>query len=216
MGCGSQNLLVVVSLFDNCGGLEEDVLTLDKEIQYNSWVFQLIDRELHPQGFVVEPEKINKTIPAKCCEFSTSKPDCVIYHPNSLFVNKNLLAFVITIHDTDSEDSDVNIDDIDEIPRVDVNGCAVEMKSTSVNEAAINECAYNMFGAGTRLMTMALQVGKLVEVVNMYGLVAAMDNLSQARILKLTLDFKNATCDYRITGMKYNFVEGVNMNCHGG
>lgn len=37
--------------------------------------------------------------------------------------------------------------------RLEANGCAFEIKNTTVNEAAINECAYNMFGAGTRLST---------------------------------------------------------------
>ena len=47
------------------------------------------------------------------------------------------------------------------------------MNIGAVDAATINECFYNMYGTGTRLVTWGLQLGKIVETVNVYGIAAA-------------------------------------------
>ena len=59
--------------------------TLDKEIQCNKWLFDKIQEQIHQIGFMVEPSASNKEIIPNVCEFSTSSPDCVIYHERKGF-----------------------------------------------------------------------------------------------------------------------------------
>ena len=46
-----------------------------------------------------------------------------------------------------------------------VHGSAFEVKVK-------DQCFYNMFGSGTRLATMALKLGKIVNKVSMFGVVS--------------------------------------------
>ena len=80
----------------------------------------------------------------------------------------------VVIHDdtseADSSDSDVNIEDLDELDKIIVHRSAFEMKSDTVSQAAINECVNNMFGTGTKLATWGLEMGKIVQSVHIYGI----------------------------------------------
>ena len=126
-------------------------LTVDKEIQFNQWLFDKLDNILSPQGFVVRANKPNKdNIFPNLCEYSTSKPDGVVYHRNSLQKTK---ITALTLHiESDSDESDVNVEDTDELALQlqQSMGLAIEVKVHKLNEAAINECFNNMFGAGSR------------------------------------------------------------------
>lgn len=202
----SDNLPSIVNLFDQD---IPGILSLDKEDQFNSWVFKRMENILSVKGFSVETEVPNNDIYASCCEFSSSKPDCLIYYGKSVFKSNTVLGMTIAI-DSDSN-SDVNIDDIDDMNVGSANGCAFEMKRENINAAAINECMYNMFGAGTKLAIRALRNEKIVDIVNMYGVVATMVDPMETRLLKLKMDFTVGRCTYYLVQKKFSFAEGVNM-----
>ena len=61
--------------------------TLDKETQFNSWLFQKIGEQLNHSGFMVETNVSNKEIHADVCEFWTSTPECVIYHEKGILLD---------------------------------------------------------------------------------------------------------------------------------
>ena len=68
-----------------------------------------------------------------------------------------------------------------------------------------------MFGTGTRLATWGLEMGKVVQSVQIFGIVAALPHPDTCKLLKLTMDFRNGGCDFQICGEEYNFQTAVNM-----
>ena len=207
----AQSLLSIIDSTQD--QLENNFLTVDKEIQFNDWLFVKLDCLLSPQGFVVRQNKPNKEILPNVCEYSTSQPDCVVYHTNSLLGNQ-VIASIIQIegdNSSESEDSIVNIDDMDDFTLTTSSGFAIEIKSDLVSEAAINECYYNMFGAGSRLATMQLEMGNVVESVKMYGVVVSMQDPNHAVLLSVKIDFASNTCDFRRVDKKYSFIELMNL-----
>ena len=76
------------------------------------------------------------------------------------------------------------------------------------------QCVYDMYGAGTKLITMALQLGKIVDKVRMYGLLVAMKDTSAAYILKLDMNFLHGLCNFTKSCQKYEFIEGINVILH--
>ena len=214
---GTQSLPAIVSMFDAVPQSPVDVLQVTKEDQFNNWLFKRMKHLLVPNGFNIEPEEINKDI-ATCCEYSSSKPDCVVYHAQSLFVHNNVSALTITIDsdsDSDAVNSDdtdvVNINDLETMKLGETNGCAFEIKSKRVNDAAINECIYNMFSAGSRLAIWSLQKGNIVQKVNMYGIVVAMEDPLESYLLKLEMDFDVNMCYYYLVRRTFSFNHAVNM-----
>ena len=127
-GSGVNALPSIVSLFDR-RGLDTMTVQVDKEIQFNSWIFKQVNAELEGQGFIIDEDKINKVIVPNVCEFSSSKPDCVIYHPTSLCTNNTLVGFAISVSEDEEEPSDVE--------RVITKGCSFEVKKKELNNAAI-------------------------------------------------------------------------------
>ena len=67
-------------------------------------------------------------------------------------------------------------------------GQVLEVKVKHLNQAALNQCCYNMFGSATQLVTMSLRMGKVVNNTIMYGLVSAMDDRSTVRILQMEVN----------------------------
>ena len=67
---GGSSVSGIMLLFDR-SAIDKDILTVkvDKEVQFNSWVFKQIKAELRHQGFIVEEDKINKQIVPNVCEF---------------------------------------------------------------------------------------------------------------------------------------------------
>ena len=53
-----------------------------------------------------------------------------------------------------------------------------------------------MFGIGTKLAIWALRNKKIIEVVSIYGIVSSMANPFETRLMKLTMDFKIAKCEF--------------------
>ena len=138
---------------------------------------------------------------------STSKPDCIIYHPNTLFINNTLVGFSVTVYEQAEQSEDEIID-------IKSTGCSIEVKSESPDNAAINECIYDMFGGATKLITMGLQLGKLVDKAHMYGLLVGMNNTNDAYLLKLEMDFLHNKCEFKIACTKCDFVSGINIILH--
>lgn len=165
---------------------EQHLLTqtkkLEKEPQFNAWAFQEVRGKLIGDAFAVQPEFDNKSVIPAVNEYSTSTTDCVVFHPNSVTTTLNLLNLHI-----EENESDVDIDE-SEVPThapslVNVCASAFEVKSHKVVNAAIAECYSNMIGTGSRLATEALQGGRLVENINVYGLVFSMSNPALATLL---------------------------------
>ena len=205
---GETSVPKMVSLFDE-SVIAMDIVKVDKEVQFNSWVFKQVEVQLRRHGFVVEEDKINKRIIPSVCEFSTSKPDCLIYHPNTLFINNTLIGFSVTIYEQ-AEQSESE-DEIIDVQRIITSGCSIEVKSESPDNAAINECVYDMFGGATKLITMGLQLGKLVDKAHMYGLLVGMNNTNDAQLLELQMNFLHNKCEFKIACTKYDFVNGTNI-----
>lgn len=112
--------------------VQKDIV--DKEIQFNTWLFDHLAKKLQPLGFTVDPNKMNKSIKPNVNEYSCSKPDCIIWHPNGC----RSIAVSVTV------------DEFDEVESYEVSGEVIEMKSSqSLDEAAITECYCNMFGCTT-------------------------------------------------------------------
>ena len=88
------------------------------------------------------------------------------------------------------------------------------MNIDKINQAAVNECINHMFGTGTRLATWGLKMGKLVETVEVFGLVAAMPYPDISKLLTLTMDFRNGECSFQICNMEYSFQTAMNMILH--
>ena len=78
---------------------------INREPQYNTWVFSDIKSMLIRDGFAVEPEYPNKEIVPAVNEYSTSCTDCVIFHPSTASATINILNLHI-----DDENSDVEIE----------------------------------------------------------------------------------------------------------
>lgn len=91
--------------------LKKKCLNVDKEVQFNQWLFNKLDDMLSPRGFVFCSNKPNKDIYSNVSEYSMSQPDCVVYHIN--FVNKpEIVALTIQIDSDDNgSNSDVNVED---------------------------------------------------------------------------------------------------------
>ena len=65
---------------------------------------------------------------------------------------------------------------------------AFEVKSHEIDKPAIAECFSNMFGIGTRFATGVLEGGKMVETINIYGIVVSMLHPSIGRLLLITIN----------------------------
>ena len=105
----------------------------------------------------------------------------------------------------------MNIEDLDELDKIILHGSTFEMKSDTVSQAAINECVNNMFGTGTRFATWGLEMGKIVQSVHTYGIVAALPHPDKCILLNLTIDFMNGRCNFLICDKEYSFQGAVNM-----
>ena len=79
---------------------------INREPQYNTWVFSDIQAILIKDGFAVQPEYPNKEIVPAVNEYSTSCTDCVIFHPSTTSATVNLL----NLHTDDENSSDVEIE----------------------------------------------------------------------------------------------------------
>ena len=133
-----------------------------------------------------------------------------MYHVNSV-QKTQVVALTIQVESDDSSISDVIIADTDEIILKQSMGCTVEVKVDPVNDAAINECFNNMFGSGSRLTTMQLEMGNIVEEVKMYGVVASMEDPDHAVLLSLDMNFSNGSCHFRCVDKAYSFVALMNF-----
>lgn len=55
-----------------------------------------------------------------------------------------------------------------------------------------------------------MELSHVIERVNMYGVVASMKNLDEVVLLKMSLDFTNGLCDYKMSNERYKFKDAVN------
>lgn len=106
--------------------MKNECLEVDKEVQFNEWLFGSLNKMLASQGFVFRIKKQNKDILPNICEYSTSQPGCVVYHANSVTKDK-IVALAVQIDSDESSNSNVNIEDIEGIKLTQSTGCAVEV-----------------------------------------------------------------------------------------
>ena len=220
-----------------------DHMVLNKEVEFNDWLFTHLHKLLVNHGFIVESEKVNKDVIPNVNEYSTSKPDCLIYHTSS--VSENVSGMNVHIVD-DTVPDRVSFEDFDvqqiecdsesmsltlstpisqqfssSCESIDVedpielgtsaSGCAIEVKSFVVNNASLNECYYNMFGAGTRLATTLLQCSKIVKKVTIYGVVVSMQDPDRVQALKLLMDFSQGHCWFWYAAQHLSFEDTMNI-----
>lgn len=148
-------------------------MKISKEVQFTAWLFEKLHDVLLPYGFVVESECKNKCILPNVCEYSTSISDCLIYH-NKTHSQSIVSGASLMLEDCSISDDVRRLDDSRDFIRNDVfqlHGQVCEVKVKHLNQAALNQCCYNIFGSATWLTTMALHMGKIVNNVIMYGLV---------------------------------------------
>ena len=136
------------------------------------------------------PDIVNKDIIPNVNEYSTSKPDCLIYHEGSI-CRQHISALNVQVMDMSRIDSlEANLPEDD-----------------SLCSFGLNKCFCNMFGSGTKLATMLLRMGKIVKEVTMYGIVVSMQDHTKVSTLKMTMDFSNRQCTYwRVRQQMYNNV----------
>lgn len=61
-------------------------------------------------------------------------------------------------------------------------------------KAAITECYCNMFGCATKLITLMLSQGKMVQKTTIYGTMCSMKQADECVWLCLEIDFANGMC----------------------
>ena len=80
-----QHMNLLVSYVDTkLHSFNEGSMVLNKEVQFKDWIFNYIHPVLVKKGFTVETDIVNKDIIPNVNEYSTSKPDCLIYHEGSI------------------------------------------------------------------------------------------------------------------------------------
>ena len=171
---------VVKHIEDIKKGLDHMALNVkcNKEIQFNDWLFSYLHDVLSPHQFIIEANKENKSIFPDVNEYSPSSADCFIYHPTSV-LDSRIGGINVLITSSDEEDEENLELDIKEPldfceTLYHITATTVEIKSSTVNEAAINECFYNMGGKGSKIVTEMLQLGHIVDRLMMYGIVCSM------------------------------------------
>lgn len=85
---------------------EKSVMTVTKEIQFNEWLFDHLRTILQGDGFIIESEKPSKGIVANVNEYSTSKPDCLIYHSSVFSSAPVTVVSALNVHVMGEEDMD--------------------------------------------------------------------------------------------------------------
>lgn len=101
--------------------------------------------------------------------------------------------------------------DVDDVALANSMGCTVEVKSGSVSSAAINECYFNMFGCTSRLAIIQLEMGNIIQAVNICGVVVGMEDPSHAVLLSLNMNFGNGSCEFRCVDKTFEFIQVMNL-----
>lgn len=180
--------LQVLKKFDDAERLlNTSTETVDNEPQFNTWFFANLEKRLQPLGFSVEPNKVNKKIKPNVSEYSSSKADCFIWHPNGCAINDTVKGLEVFIDEFCDDKIDLH----------EVNGEVIEVKLNEVDKAAISERFCNMFGCASKLITLLLSEGKLIYRGIMYGIVCGMRRPDHCMWLQLELDFSNRRCHFQ-------------------
>ena len=140
--------------------------------------------------------KVNKGIKPYINEFGSSKSDCFIWHRNSCRCVQILTT-----------------DEFDHHEDYEIYGNAIEIKSEDVDEGAITECFNNMFGCATKLLSIMLSQGKLVDEATVYSITCSMNKFNDSVILCLDLDFNTNKCNFYKLCNVLPFDFAVNVIC---
>ena len=187
---------------------------LTKETQFNDWFFDSLKSYLQPRGYVIDTEEDSNTVTQEALnEYWTSHPDCMMYKADS-FSREYVSSITIAVTDDDSSQSteEMNVEDF--LPVEVVYGHAIEVKRPYYTTAGINQCYYEMSGAGARLVCMALARGKVAAKIHMYGIVVSMKDRRRCRILYHLMDFINSECTWKLLVNEYDVAVALNMILH--
>ena len=172
--------------------------SIDKEIQFNAWMGKFLSEQLTPKGFTVQSNTMNKNVKPNVCEYSGSKADNLIWHPNSFHLT-SVEALAVRI-----------IEEFENCELFEVSGEVIEMKSDAIDEKSINECFYTMFGCATKLITIAVSQGRVVNRAVMFGIVCNMKLPQSAIVLKLDVNIDERHCHFFRLSQRIPF--GIALN----
>lgn len=87
-------------------------------------------------------------------------------------------------------------DDIDSLELWQLKGEITELKSDKLDEKAVNECYYNMYGGATKLMTIHLGQGKIITKAVMFGIVCNIKHPQKCTLLKIIINSDTQECQF--------------------
>ena len=119
----------------------------------------------------------------------------------------------IGVRPTSEVPSDVLLDDISAatIRKWNIHQGVAELKVSSINPAAENECYYNMFAEAIKLTMKILAAGRLVKKTIIYGIVVVTHQHQHAQLLKFTIDFEVRTCTFYKSATTADFSKLFNL-----
>lgn len=139
---------------------------ITNELPISGWLHAHLANKLDALGFIVDTQsKLTKPV-APVNEYVSSQPALLLYHSHRFLKTVAALSIKVTYPCIDilcGSDSTV------EFNEVHMTGMTSEVKVENVQEDAVNECFYNMFGQGASHFCK----GMLVKKVTMYGIVVA-------------------------------------------
>ena len=192
----------------SCGKQRRRVLNY--ELPYSEWLYQLARDNLVPLGFVVSREFGDKPL-VNNNEFLGGRNDLLIYHPGKCEAVIEILH--IGVKPSSEVPSDVLTLDSNAatIRKCNIYQGVAELKVSSINPAAENECYYNMFAEAIKLTMKILAAGKLVKKAVVYGIVVATHQHQHAQLLKLTIEFEVRKCTFYKSATTADFSKLLNI-----
>ena len=193
---------------ESCGKQRRRVLNC--ELPYSEWLYTLARDNLVPLGFVVSRESGDKPL-VNSNEFLGGRKDLLIYHPGKCEAVIEILH--IGVKPSSEVPSDVLTLDSNTatIRKCNIYQGVAELKVSSINPAAENECYYNMFAEAIKLTMKILAAGKLVKKAVVYGIVVATHQHQHAQLLKLTIEFEVRKCTFYKSATTADFSKLLNI-----
>ena len=198
----------MLGVAESCGKQRRRVLNY--ELPYSEWLYQLARDNLVPLGFVVSREFGDKPL-VNSNEFLGGRNDLLIYHPGKCEAVIEILH--IGVKPSSEVPSDVLTLDSNAatIRKCNIYQGVAELKVSSINPAAENECYYNMFAEAIKLTMKILAAGKLVKKAVVYGIVVATHQHQHAQLLKLTIEFEVRKCTFYKSATTADFSKLLNI-----
>ena len=170
-----------------CSGLQNK-RSINYELPYSEWLYEVTKAQLTPLGFVVNHENTGKPI-APTNEYIFGRRDLIVYHPTKC--ERHVEALHVGIVPADILCADKNYYTIH---KHELWQGVAELKVKSVDSKAENETFYNMFAEAIKLTMKSLLGGHIIVKATVYGIVVATHEHEYATLLKVELNFEEARC----------------------